>query len=229
MVLAQAALYFALREQDSLSDTGRTTWTSLTSRRFGGDVYQRTIQLEIEGLDTKTNIDVFQVTTGIFDVIVHTKAGSVTFSSILAHLLDQHTLSTVVNNNSSRTTIVSQSPPPGIPASNSASAMERLHIFNGGIKTTLILPSPKWLLSLGHDSAAAKGALKAPMPSLIVEVKVQVGQRVEKGEAVVVIESMKTETVLRADMAGTVKVVSCRNGEMVEEGRELVDIEADEL
>jgi len=227
-VLAQAALYIVLREQNSPWDAGHTTWTSLTSRRFGGDVYQRTIHLGIEGSDTQTSVDVFQVTTGIFNAVVHTKAGSVTFSSIPAHLLDKHTLSTVVENNSSRTTIISQSPLSGIPGLNSVNAMERLHIFNGGIKTTLVLPLPKWLLSLGHDFTAAKGALKAPMPSLIVEVKVQVGQRGEKGEAVVVIESMKTETVLRADAAGVVKVVGCKNGEMVEEGRELIEIEADE-
>lgn len=65
------------------------------------------------------------------------------------------------------------------------------------------------------------------MPSLVVEVKVVVGQRVEKGQAVVVLESMKTETVLRSEVAGTVKAVGCSKGEMVEEGKELVDIEAD--
>ena len=74
---------------------------------------------------------------------------------------------------------------------------------------------------------AAKGALKAPMPSLIVEVRVKVGDRVEEGQAVVVLESMKTETVLRANVAGVVKAIGCKGGEMVEEGRELVDIEAD--
>lgn len=74
---------------------------------------------------------------------------------------------------------------------------------------------------------AGKGALKAPMPSLVVEVKVSVGDRVEKGQAVVVLESMKTETVLRAEVDGVVKAVGCTNGEMVEEGRELVSIEAD--
>jgi len=66
------------------------------------------------------------------------------------------------------------------------------------------------------------------MPSLVVEVKVKLGDRVEKGQAVVVLESMKTETVLRAVSSGTVKAVGCKNGEMVEEGRELVDIEEDE-
>jgi 3-methylcrotonyl-CoA carboxylase alpha subunit len=38
---------------------------------------------------------------------------------------------------------------------------------------------------------------------------------------------MKTETVLRANVAGVVKAIGCKNGEMVEEGKELVDIEAD--
>ena len=74
---------------------------------------------------------------------------------------------------------------------------------------------------------AGKGALKAPMPSLVVEVKVNVGDKVEKGQAVVVLESMKTETVLRAEADGVVKAVGCKNGEMVEEGRELVSIEED--
>lgn len=65
------------------------------------------------------------------------------------------------------------------------------------------------------------------MPSLVVEVKVKVGDRVEKGQAVVVLESMKTETVLRAEVDGIVEAVGCKDGEMVEEGRELASIEAD--
>jgi 3-methylcrotonyl-CoA carboxylase alpha subunit len=63
------------------------------------------------------------------------------------------------------------------------------------------------------------------MPSLIVEVRVQVGDKVKKGQAVVVLESMKTEMVLRADHDGVVTVVGCKKGEMVEEGRELIGLE----
>jgi len=66
------------------------------------------------------------------------------------------------------------------------------------------------------------------MPSLVVELRVKVGDRVEEGQAVVVLESMKTETVLRANVAGVVKAIGCRGGEMVEEGRELVDIAEDQ-
>jgi len=63
------------------------------------------------------------------------------------------------------------------------------------------------------------------MPSLIVELRVKVGDRVEKGQGVVILESMKTETILRADTAGVVKSVGCIPGEQVEEGRVLVEIE----
>lgn len=77
-------------------------------------------------------------------------------------------------------------------------------------------------------SATAKRGIRAPMPSLVVEVKVKAGDTVEKGQAVVVLESMKTETVLRAGGKGVVRAVGCKNGEMVDEGKELVDIEFEE-
>ena len=66
------------------------------------------------------------------------------------------------------------------------------------------------------------------MPSLIVDVRVAPGDEVVPGQALVVLESMKTETVLRASVKGTVRGVACKKGEMVEEGRELVEIDAQE-
>jgi len=126
---------------------------------------------------------------------------------------------------------VSQPPPAAVPASLAHGTMERLHIFSaGGRKTTLVLPTPSWLRSLGGDVlSASKGALRAPMPSLVVEVRVKPGEKVVKGQPVVVLESMKTETVLRSDVDGVVKAVACAKGEMVEEGKELVDIESEEV
>ncbi|KAK2464735.1 hypothetical protein APHAL10511_003153 [Amanita phalloides] len=230
-VLAQAGLFVALRE-NSLPQLKQSPWTSLTSRRFGGDVYERTIALQAESdSDVQAIVHIVFASLGKFDVTVRASGETTTFSSVSASLASPTTLSTTLNAQSVTTTIVSQPPPPAVPVSlQSPNTMERLHVFSGGHKTTLVLRAPKWLLSLGGDvlsAAAAKGALKAPMPSLIVEVKVKVGDKVEKGQAVVVLESMKTETVLRASVSGVVKVVGCKNGEMVEEGRELVDIEAE--
>ena len=67
-------------------------------------------------------------------------------------------------------------------------------------------------LNAAGGLTAGLGALRAPMPSLVVEVCVAVGDRVEKGQAVVVLESMKTVTVLRAPADGVIKAVGVCQG-----------------
>ncbi|THH32410.1 hypothetical protein EUX98_g1756 [Antrodiella citrinella] len=224
-LLAQAALYVVLRDKPVRKTS--TPWTSLASRRFGGDVHERIISLQTE--DTSVDpvtVRIKSLSGGLFDVTVRSASSFTTFNAVPGHLTSPTALSTTLNSAYLTTTIVSQKPPPSVPASTAPNTMERLHVFHEGHKTTLVLSSPKWLLSLGGDVlGAGKDALKAPMPSVVVEVKVAVGDKVEKGQAVVVLESMKTETVLRAEVDGIVKSVGCAKGEMVEEGRELVNIE----
>ncbi|KAF8466775.1 hypothetical protein JB92DRAFT_3293550 [Gautieria morchelliformis] len=133
-----------------------------------------------------------------------------------------------------RRTIVSQAAPPMPPPNPSASTSiaEHLHIFYHGCKATPVLPAPTWLQEKGKAvSNAAKGGLKARIPSLGVEVKVDIGDRVEIGLAIVMLESMKTETVLRADGAGSIKGIESAvvQGEMVGEGKELDEIEFDNV
>jgi len=226
-ILAQAALFVVLKDHAVENNVPSSPWTSLSSRRFGGDKYERLITLQKdEASGEPVTVQVQSITSGLFDITVIGPTARKTFLSVPAQMLSSTNLSTTLDSHLFDTTIVSQPPPAAVPASLSPNTMERLHIFNGGTKTTLVLPSPNWLLSLGGDVLnAAKGALKAPMPSLVVEVRVKVGDQVEKGQAVVVLESMKTETVLRTDVAGIVKAVGCKKGEMVEEGKELVDIE----
>ncbi|KIL00795.1 hypothetical protein PAXRUDRAFT_129020 [Paxillus rubicundulus Ve08.2h10] len=221
-ILARAALYVALRDVP-FSSAPQSPWTSLGARRFNGDVYERTVTLSRdESSASPINVILKATSPGQFDIIVHSSPPT-TFRSVSARLTSPVTLAAF----STDTTIVSQSPPPALPASTSPNTTERLHLFStDGTKITLALPPPAWLLSLSGDVlAASKSALRAPMPSLVVEVRASAGQRVEKGQAVVVLESMKTETVLRAEVAGVVKAVGCAKGEMVEEGRVLVDIE----
>ncbi|KAJ7597841.1 carbamoyl-phosphate synthase L chain, ATP binding domain-containing protein [Mycena floridula] len=226
-ILAQAALFVVLRDHLQASSSS-SPWISLASLRFGGDAYERVITLQDELAESDpATVRIKATTLGRFDIFVQTKTGETQFTNVPAELTSPTSISVTINSQLSKVTIVSQRPPHSIPASQSQNTMERIHVFNAGRKTTLALPHPNWLLSLGVDILIGKGSLKAPMPSLVVEVKVKVGDRVEKGQAVVVLESMKTETVLRSDVAGSVKAVACRNGEMVEEGKELVDIEPD--
>ncbi|KAI0328419.1 hypothetical protein GY45DRAFT_1326262 [Cubamyces sp. BRFM 1775] len=223
--LAQAALYVVLR--DHPTPTSPSPWSTLTSRRFGGDVYERIVTFQSE--DTAAppmTVHVKSLPGGRFDVTTRTGASERTFSGVEAQLDSPHTIAATLDGALVRTTVVAQLPPAGVPAPSSPNTAERLHVFHGAHKTTLVRPSPNWLLLLGGDVlGGAKGALRAPMPSVVVEVRVKEGERVEKGQPVVVLESMKTETVLRAPVAGVVRAVGCKKGEMVEEGRELVDVE----
>lgn len=82
-----------------------------------------------------------------------------------------------------------------------------------------------------RDTTAATAApsgpapVRAPMPGLIVRVNVQVGDLVEAGQGVVVMEAMKMENELRATAAGRVKSVEVVPGATVEKGTLLVALE----
>ncbi|MDD2058851.1 acetyl/propionyl/methylcrotonyl-CoA carboxylase subunit alpha [Pseudomonas sp. GD03860] len=74
-------------------------------------------------------------------------------------------------------------------------------------------------------SHSHQGGLSAPMNGSIVRVLVEVGQTVEAGAQLVVLEAMKMEHSIRATQAGTVKALFCQEGEMVSEGAVLVELE----
>ena len=72
--------------------------------------------------------------------------------------------------------------------------------------------------------AGAGAALKAPLPGTITEVKVQVGQQVNVGDVVLVLEAMKMQNNIEAEYAGTVTSITVKQGETVMEGSVLMTI-----
>lgn len=80
-------------------------------------------------------------------------------------------------------------------------------------------------LTGGADRQRGAGALRAPMPGLVVRVLVEPGQMVSRGGGVVVLEAMKMENELKAAADGKVKVVRIGTGEPVEKGQVLVEFE----
>lgn len=68
--------------------------------------------------------------------------------------------------------------------------------------------------------------LRAPMPGLVVKVEVEVGDRVEPGQGVVVMEAMKMENELRAEASGVVAKVHVRPGQTVDKDQLLIDLAA---
>ncbi len=67
------------------------------------------------------------------------------------------------------------------------------------------------------------GEVSAPLAGVVVEVRVQVGDEIEVGQALLVIEAMKMQNELQAPLAGTVTAVHVRTGERVEKGTVVIE------
>ena len=80
-------------------------------------------------------------------------------------------------------------------------------------------------LSGANTGPSGPAPIVAPMPGLIVRVNVSVGDDVEAGQGVVVMEAMKMENELRATAPGKVRSVEVVAGTAVEKGALLVSLE----
>jgi biotin carboxyl carrier protein len=66
--------------------------------------------------------------------------------------------------------------------------------------------------------------IKAPLPGLILDVKVSVGDTVKVGDVIIVIETMKMENNISSPVAGTIKEIKVSSGDSVSEGVPLIVI-----
>lgn len=89
---------------------------------------------------------------------------------------------------------------------------------------------PRSMLMLSRKGGLQldSGELHAPMPGLIVDVLVKAGDTVEKGDTVVILESMKMQNELKAPGAGTVQSISTEAGATVDKNQLLLTIHNEE-
>ena len=82
------------------------------------------------------------------------------------------------------------------------------------------------LHDLGLDNGASKAAadVKAPMPGLVLHVMVEPGQKILKGDAIIVLEAMKMENILKAAADGEVKKIHVKKGDKVEKNQVMVNL-----
>lgn len=89
-----------------------------------------------------------------------------------------------------------------------------------------VAPAPAPASSgVSKASANSQNAVKAPLPGVITEVKVAVGDSVAEGDTVVVLEAMKMANNLDAEKGGKVTAILVQPGQSVMEGDPLVVIE----
>jgi biotin carboxyl carrier protein len=77
--------------------------------------------------------------------------------------------------------------------------------------------------SHAHSSDLA-GAIKSPLPGVILDIAVKVGDEVKMGQKVIVLEAMKMENVINADRDGKVIEIKVAKGDSVLEGVDLLVI-----
>ena len=70
----------------------------------------------------------------------------------------------------------------------------------------------------------AGNAVKAPLPGTITEIKVQVGQQVNQGDTLIVLEAMKMANNIESDYTGQVTSIVVKQGDTVMEGAVLLTI-----
>jgi biotin carboxyl carrier protein len=78
-------------------------------------------------------------------------------------------------------------------------------------------------MGINNSSAGKINHIKAPMPGLIIDLKVKAGDIVKTGDQLLILEAMKMENILKSQGEGIVKNVKVKKGDTVEKGQVLVE------
>lgn len=196
-VYAQAALGTFLLEATTLPNAelsmlgGQSGFVSCFQNR----VYHF-IQNKADGTTDaiETAVEMRQLSTGIFELSVR----GTTYASVASHY------------DSKTHRVISYFPHTRL-ETRLIAGDGSLTLFQQGQQFRLRTATPKWMeKALGiHDKAHS---VLAPMPCKILRVEVSEGEQVKKDQVLVVIESMKMETVIRSPQDGTVSRVVHRQG-----------------
>ena len=100
------------------------------------------------------------------------------------------------------------------------------HLKMNGKSVSLSLKDKMDILleKLGMTDLASQqlNDLKAPMPGLMVDILVEEGQEVNKGDSLLILEAMKMENVIKATGEGIIKEIKVNKGDSVEKGQLLI-------
>ncbi|KAH7063122.1 carbamoyl-phosphate synthase L chain, ATP binding domain-containing protein [Macrophomina phaseolina] len=211
--LAQAAIGLLLQETET-----RKSASPLTTIGFGDGFQAREVHVvEIDpsaaatggpaASEQATPVHVRQTQPNKFEVTV----GDITYPAVEASL------------EASSSTLTSFYPHTRL-STRLVRSEDTITLFQQGKQHRLRLAAPKWVeKALGVKEA--KNSVVAPMPCKVLRVEVQEGDEVKEGQALVVIESMKMETVIRSPQTGVVRKIVHAAGDLCKAGTALVEFE----
>ncbi len=105
----------------------------------------------------------------------------------------------------------------------------RVAIANDGAKTWVFVNGNTYTIdNEARGKARVKSArahdVMAPMPATVVSINAAVGQAVNEGDTLIVLEAMKMELPIKAPASGTVAAIRCAKGELVQPGVNLIEL-----
>lgn len=102
-------------------------------------------------------------------------------------------------------------------------------VLVNGNSYTVAISNPLDILikEMGFETGLAKqvNAIKAPMPGLILEISVVVGQEVKENDNLIILGAMKMENSFLSPRDGVIKSISVTVGDAVDKGQLLIEFE----
>ncbi|CAG8440549.1 3459_t:CDS:10 [Ambispora gerdemannii] len=212
IILAQAAISLTLieleKDQSRISGTldPFSPWSTLTCIRLNTK-HTRHISLS-DSNESESIVDIQFKSNGTFDVKVNQGGETLSiFTGVMAKWNEaQKQIILDIDDRKLRSRVILDN-------------NKRVVVFGEHGKTVLQIPTPAYLSA---ETSDVVGSIKTPMPCKISQIFVTVGQVVEKGTPLIVLEAMKMEHLIKSPLPGKIEKIFYKVGDLVEENKNLV-------
>jgi len=100
------------------------------------------------------------------------------------------------------------------------------YIMQPGVARVMApVPTPSSVKSAGSENVDETKVCRSPINGIVVKIAAQLGQSIQPGDTLLVLEAMKMETNITAPVAGKVSKINVKSGDGVQAGLILVEFE----
>ncbi|MCF7919111.1 MAG: biotin/lipoyl-binding protein [Candidatus Cloacimonetes bacterium] len=92
------------------------------------------------------------------------------------------------------------------------------------VRTRKDIPNLDVLHKSGKPETVAAGTVTSPIPGLVISLKVSVGDTVQKGDTIIILEAMKMESEIASTASGTVKKIFVKEQQSLQEGDPIIEV-----